>query len=191
MSAVMSILITPGNNTGWGLGTKAMFGGAQQRSDAHPVAVRAHYRAAWGSRNGRRRGGTRVRPPTRRAAIRARRRIRRVLAARRARALIRSGRRRRGGVIPRSRFSGQRRRFFGRRGRRGGDGGDDDMDTSPAVSLPALPSTSAATASTAVVPALPSSSAVVPAGGPMRLRRAAAIRGRNLIRNWTGILRRT
>nr|WGN96461.1 pVII protein [Lemur mastadenovirus] len=45
----MAILISPSNNTGWGLGTKSMFGGATTRSDSHPVLVKQHYRAPWGS----------------------------------------------------------------------------------------------------------------------------------------------
>lgn len=45
----MALLISPSNNTGWGLGTKTMYGGAQRRSDNHPVRVRKHYRAPWGS----------------------------------------------------------------------------------------------------------------------------------------------
>ena len=49
----MAILISPSNNTGWGLGTGSMYGGARVRSDAHPVKVRAHYRAPWGSLKGR------------------------------------------------------------------------------------------------------------------------------------------
>lgn len=46
----MAILISPSNNTGWGLlGRSAMFGGAKEKSDAHPVFVQSHYRAKWGS----------------------------------------------------------------------------------------------------------------------------------------------
>uniref|UniRef100_A0AAU6S539 Adenoviral core protein VII n=1 Tax=Pipistrellus pipistrellus adenovirus TaxID=3140007 RepID=A0AAU6S539_9ADEN len=50
----MAVLITPSNNTGWGLGLKGMYGGrliggARVRSDAYPVRVRKHYRAPWGS----------------------------------------------------------------------------------------------------------------------------------------------
>lgn len=48
----MSILISPSNNTGWGLGTRRLFGGARVRSSEHPVAVRSHFRANWGSRKG-------------------------------------------------------------------------------------------------------------------------------------------
>ncbi|AIT70978.1 core protein precursor pVII [Simian adenovirus DM-2014] len=51
----MSILISPSNNTGWGLGVNKMYGGAKHRSNQHPVRVRGHYRAPWGaySRNRR------------------------------------------------------------------------------------------------------------------------------------------
>ncbi len=47
----MSILISPSNNTGWGLlrAPSKMFGGARKRSDQHPVRVRGHYRAPWGA----------------------------------------------------------------------------------------------------------------------------------------------
>nr|QRV11629.1 pVII [Bat mastadenovirus] len=51
----MAILISPTNNTGWGLGTHRLFGGAKQKSDQHPVFVQAHYRARWGSRGRRKR----------------------------------------------------------------------------------------------------------------------------------------
>lgn len=60
----MAILISPSNNTGWGLGSSyKLFGGAKQKSDQHPVYVQAHYRAQWGSTKGRRarRRGRRVR----------------------------------------------------------------------------------------------------------------------------------
>lgn len=50
----MSILVSPSNNSGWGLGVKGMYGGARRRSEAHPVRVRRYYRARWGSVNGRR-----------------------------------------------------------------------------------------------------------------------------------------
>ncbi|AAB53755.1 pVII [Murine mastadenovirus A] len=50
----MSILISPSDNTGWGLGTGKMYGGARKRSAEHPVHVRSYWRAAWGSRNRRR-----------------------------------------------------------------------------------------------------------------------------------------
>lgn len=49
----MSILISPNNNTGWGMGTKVMYGGAKMLSEQHPVRVSQHYRAAWGSKKGR------------------------------------------------------------------------------------------------------------------------------------------
>lgn len=45
----MSILISPDNNTGWGLGSAKMYGGAKRRSSQHPVRVRGHYRAPWGA----------------------------------------------------------------------------------------------------------------------------------------------
>lgn len=45
----MSILISPSNNTGWGLGVNKMYGGAKHRSTQHPVRVRGHYRAPWGA----------------------------------------------------------------------------------------------------------------------------------------------
>ncbi|ALE30429.1 pVII [Simian adenovirus 19] len=45
----MSILISPDNNTGWGLGSTKMYGGAKRRSSQHPVRVRGHYRAPWGA----------------------------------------------------------------------------------------------------------------------------------------------
>lgn len=45
----MSILISPDNNTGWGLRSAGMYGGAKRRSSQHPVRVRGHYRAPWGA----------------------------------------------------------------------------------------------------------------------------------------------
>lgn len=52
----MAVLISPSNNTGWGLGVRGMFGsgrrltgGARERSDDYPVLVRQHYRAPWGA----------------------------------------------------------------------------------------------------------------------------------------------
>ncbi|AFD10566.1 pVII [Simian adenovirus 18] len=45
----MSILISPDNNTGWGLRSAGMYGGAKRRSSEHPVRVRGHYRAPWGA----------------------------------------------------------------------------------------------------------------------------------------------
>lgn len=49
----MALLVSPSNNTGWGLGCKSMYGGARTLSANHPVLVRKHYRASWGSRRGR------------------------------------------------------------------------------------------------------------------------------------------
>ena len=49
----MAVLISPSNNSGWGLGVKGMYGGAKILSESHPVRVLKHYRAAWGSRKGR------------------------------------------------------------------------------------------------------------------------------------------
>lgn len=49
----MAVLISPSNNTGWGLGCKSMYGGARTLSENFPVLVRRHYRASWGSRKGR------------------------------------------------------------------------------------------------------------------------------------------
>lgn len=49
----MAILISPSNNSGWGLGCKSMYGGARVLSENHPVLVRRHFRASWGSRKGR------------------------------------------------------------------------------------------------------------------------------------------
>ncbi|AWO77104.1 pVII [Tree shrew adenovirus 1] len=45
----MAILVSPSNNSGWGLGVKSMYGGARKRSAAHPVLVKKHYRAPWGT----------------------------------------------------------------------------------------------------------------------------------------------
>lgn len=56
----MSILISPDNNTGWGLGYTKMYGGAKKRSTQHPVRVRGHYRAAWGAYKRGRTGRTAV-----------------------------------------------------------------------------------------------------------------------------------
>lgn len=59
----MAILVSPSNNSGWGLGLRSMYGGARKRSAEHPVRVRGHYRAAWGSKKGTRNRGTQtVRP---------------------------------------------------------------------------------------------------------------------------------
>ncbi len=57
----MSILISPSNNTGWGLHAPSkMYGGARQRSTQHPVRVRGHFRAPWGALKGRVRSRTTV-----------------------------------------------------------------------------------------------------------------------------------
>lgn len=56
----MSILISPDNNTGWGLGSTKMYGGAKKRSSQHPVRVRGHYRAPWGAYKRGRTGRTAV-----------------------------------------------------------------------------------------------------------------------------------
>lgn len=56
----MAVLISPSNNTGWGLGTSRMFGGARTKSAQHPVFVHAHYRARWGSHGRRARVGRRT-----------------------------------------------------------------------------------------------------------------------------------
>lgn len=57
----MSILISPSNNTGWGLRAPSkMYGGARQRSTQHPVRVRGHFRAPWGALKGRVRARTTV-----------------------------------------------------------------------------------------------------------------------------------
>lgn len=49
----MAVLISPSNNSGWGLGVKGMYGGSKYRSLAHPVLVKRHYRAKWGTVSGR------------------------------------------------------------------------------------------------------------------------------------------
>ncbi|AXE75629.1 pVII [Egyptian fruit bat adenovirus] len=64
----MAILISPSDNTGWGLGRHKIYGGlyggflggAREYSEATPVLVRQYYRAKWGSksRHGRRLGTT-------------------------------------------------------------------------------------------------------------------------------------
>ncbi|AKT26028.1 pVII [Equine adenovirus 2] len=58
----MAILVSPSNNSGWGLGLRSMYGGARKRSAEHPVRVRGHYRAAWGSKKGTRTRGTQTAP---------------------------------------------------------------------------------------------------------------------------------
>lgn len=75
----MSILVTPGNNTGWGLGATAMratgLGGGYSRfSRRHPVGVNNHYR-----RYPRRRGYRRIYGLSRRASRPGNRRRRRYL----------------------------------------------------------------------------------------------------------------
>lgn len=62
----MAVVVSPSNNTGWGLGLRGLYGGAKQKSAQHPVYVNSHYRAGWGtlkrsSRSGKRRGGRRSR----------------------------------------------------------------------------------------------------------------------------------
>ncbi|ARE31885.1 pVII [red squirrel adenovirus 1] len=49
----MAVLISPSNNSGWGLGMKSMYGGAKSWTESHPVMVRKHFRARWGSKSGR------------------------------------------------------------------------------------------------------------------------------------------
>ncbi|ARQ79752.1 pVII [Bat mastadenovirus WIV17] len=49
----MAILVSPSNNTGWGLTKTYMYGGAREFSDDTPVHVREYYRAPWGSKKGR------------------------------------------------------------------------------------------------------------------------------------------
>ena len=49
----MAVLISPSNNSGWGLGCRGMYGGARSMSETRPLLVRRHYRASWGSRKGR------------------------------------------------------------------------------------------------------------------------------------------
>lgn len=50
----MAVLISPSNNSGWGLGVKNMYGGSRSWSENTPVVVRKHFRARWGSKSGRR-----------------------------------------------------------------------------------------------------------------------------------------
>nr|WBV74359.1 pVII [Bat mastadenovirus BtSY2] len=63
----MAVVVSPSNNTGWGLGLRGLYGGAKQKSAQHPVYVSSHYRAGWGTlkrsaRSGaKRRGGKRGR----------------------------------------------------------------------------------------------------------------------------------
>lgn len=49
----MSILISPSDNTGWGIGTSLLRATGLKFSKNEPVRVRAYYRAQWGQRNGR------------------------------------------------------------------------------------------------------------------------------------------
>ncbi|AMB43153.1 pVII [Bat mastadenovirus WIV12] len=50
----MAILISPSDNTGWGIGARKMYGGllggAREYSEETPVLVRQYYRARWGSK---------------------------------------------------------------------------------------------------------------------------------------------
>lgn len=50
----MSILISPSDNTGWGIGNSMMRATGLRFSRREPVRVRAYYRAQWGQLNGRR-----------------------------------------------------------------------------------------------------------------------------------------
>lgn len=45
----MSILMSPSNSTGWGLGVANMYGGALTRQGLYTVQVRGYYRRPWGS----------------------------------------------------------------------------------------------------------------------------------------------
>lgn len=49
----MSILISPSDNTGWGIGTSLLRATGLRFTKDEPVRVRAYYRAQWGQRNGR------------------------------------------------------------------------------------------------------------------------------------------
>nr|ALL28899.1 pVII [Amphisbaenian adenovirus 1] len=49
----MSILISPSDNTGWGIGTKMMRATGVKFTRKEPVRVRPYYRAQWGQNNGR------------------------------------------------------------------------------------------------------------------------------------------
>lgn len=49
----MSILISPSDNTGWGIGTSLLRATGLKFTKDEPVRVRAYYRAQWGQRNGR------------------------------------------------------------------------------------------------------------------------------------------
>lgn len=50
----MAVVVSPANNTGWGLGLRRLYGGAKHKSAQHPVFVHSHYRAGWGTVNRRR-----------------------------------------------------------------------------------------------------------------------------------------
>ncbi|AII22568.1 pVII [Lizard adenovirus 2] len=49
----MSILISPSDNTGWGLGNCRIRGTGARFTLSTPVPVRHYYRAQWGSKTGR------------------------------------------------------------------------------------------------------------------------------------------
>nr|AJW67405.1 pVII [Snake adenovirus 1] len=49
----MSILISPSDNTGWGLGNCRIRGTGLTFTDSTPVSVRHYFRGQWGQRNGR------------------------------------------------------------------------------------------------------------------------------------------
>lgn len=65
----MAVVISPSNNTGWGLGVRSMYGGAKEKSAQHPVYVSAHYRAGWGTINRRHRPSKRSRSGKRRHRV--------------------------------------------------------------------------------------------------------------------------
>lgn len=45
----MSLLISPSNSTGWGLGTRRLYGGARAYQPPYTVSVRSYYRRPWGT----------------------------------------------------------------------------------------------------------------------------------------------
>ncbi|QEJ80756.1 pVII protein [Amniota adenovirus 1] len=49
----MSILISPSDNTGWGVGNSKMRATGVNFTLRQPVKVKSHYRAQWGQRNGK------------------------------------------------------------------------------------------------------------------------------------------
>nr|AJW67412.1 pVII [short-tailed pygmy chameleon adenovirus 1] len=49
----MSILISPSDNTGWGVGNARIRGTGLHWSDIQPVRVQKYYRGQWGQANGR------------------------------------------------------------------------------------------------------------------------------------------